>query len=534
MAGSARPTASSAGRPAARARGVAVAPAVAAVLALVITLVVVATDNPVRLRVALLAVCWAAVVGVFLFGSRRADRLAAERREMALRHEHELELQRHAAARRAQDLAVENELRRESEEGMRTELTRLREDLAVLAGAAGDPEGVLTALTQLRTELAGLGDLRNDLGRIRAELTDRRPGELMVERMVMRAQSVRLPADREDGTRVLAAVGEEPVPQMWETTRIDSDQWPAEQWDNTRFDRVRPGVGGRPAVEGPRPAVPPAAAPSPAPHRRPPVPPAARTPEPPVLQETPATAVQPAVPAPQPELQPEARVEVRPRSPLQWLYDRSLVEQTGQAEQVAEAEPATTAFAVPPADEPATTPEPAAPRRHRRAAEPDDEPAAASRPRRSHAAPDTATDLDLTPASEPTAPESERTWKTPSWERPSWETHSWETPSWETPSWAEPTVPRAAEAPEPAVEAADDSGSAGEWSATDWSISVPETPSAGSHAADDEPAGHARLAEILAQNEPRPTEGGRRRRRYRDEDAPAAQDDVLARVLGRT
>jgi hypothetical protein len=39
-----------------------------------------------------------------------------------------------------------------------------------------------------------------------------------------------------------------------------------------------------------------------------------------------------------------------------------------------------------------------------------------------------------------------------------------------------------------------------------------------------------RLAEILAENGVTPTSGGRRRRRYRDEDEP---DDVLARVLGR-
>lgn len=43
------------------------------------------------------------------------------------------------------------------------------------------------------------------------------------------------------------------------------------------------------------------------------------------------------------------------------------------------------------------------------------------------------------------------------------------------------------------------------------------------------PAGDNRLAEILAENGVNPSTGGRRRRRYRDEEA----DDVLARVLGR-
>jgi hypothetical protein len=39
-----------------------------------------------------------------------------------------------------------------------------------------------------------------------------------------------------------------------------------------------------------------------------------------------------------------------------------------------------------------------------------------------------------------------------------------------------------------------------------------------------------RLADILAENGVSPSSGGRRRRRYRDEDEP---DDVLARILGQ-
>jgi hypothetical protein len=42
------------------------------------------------------------------------------------------------------------------------------------------------------------------------------------------------------------------------------------------------------------------------------------------------------------------------------------------------------------------------------------------------------------------------------------------------------------------------------------------------------PAREKRLADILAENGVSPATGGRRRRRYRDEDEP---DDVLARVL---
>ncbi|HZB18784.1 MAG TPA: hypothetical protein VE463_03010, partial [Blastococcus sp.] len=43
------------------------------------------------------------------------------------------------------------------------------------------------------------------------------------------------------------------------------------------------------------------------------------------------------------------------------------------------------------------------------------------------------------------------------------------------------------------------------------------------------PPHEKRLADILAENGVSPSTGGRRRRRYRDEDE---QDDVLARVLG--
>jgi hypothetical protein len=45
----------------------------------------------------------------------------------------------------------------------------------------------------------------------------------------------------------------------------------------------------------------------------------------------------------------------------------------------------------------------------------------------------------------------------------------------------------------------------------------------------NDPAGHARLEEILAQNGVQPTPGSRQRRRYRDDGG--SDDDVLARVL---
>ena len=188
--------------------GVAVAAAASAAVFL--------TDNPLLLRVALLAVCWAFVGAAFLAGNRRADQAAAAGREAELRHAYELELEREVAARHEYEVQLESRLRREAEAAMRTELAQLRgelaglgslqEDLASvgrlradLAGlgelrtqlaALGELRGEIAGLGQLRAEIAGLGELRSDLSRLRTELTEVLSGELLVELMVMRAQSV--------------------------------------------------------------------------------------------------------------------------------------------------------------------------------------------------------------------------------------------------------------------------------------------------------------------------------------------------------
>jgi hypothetical protein len=101
-------------------------------------------------------------------------------------------------------------------------------------------------------------------------------------------------------------------------------------------------------------------------------------------------------------------------------------------------------------------------------------------------------------------------------------------PAGELPAWApvEPSGSRAGRLPpaEPApTPAAPSWSAAGSLPVTDDASPVPALP---------EDAGHARLAEILAESGVRTDPGSRRRRRYRDEDARPA-DDVLARVLGR-
>ena len=567
-----------------------------AALALVGSVVVLVTVDPLQVGLLLAVLVWALVGGAFVVGSRRADRLAAEQRDAELRHAHELELEREVASRRERELSRENQLRRESEQAMRTELARLREDLAVLAGGdggalsrlredladLGDLRNEIAALAQLRAELSGIGELRNDVGRIRAELGEQLTGELMVERMVMRAQAVRLPADRNDETRTILSSDDAPIGSAWEGTR----------WEETRVDRALPGVvtAVQPTPQpAPQPVLQPAPQVAQAParpvvegHRRPPVPPRAR----------------PQQPSPDVEPAPDVDAAARPRSPMEWLVAESLVEPAAASGAGSPVDVPVEPTVQPRADrvELPATPTPA--RRHRRAAEPDDEDLLAPAPPRSHAAPETAVGIELTPyrlgaesggvagdswsAGTPSWSSDSPSWsdQTPSWSAgtPSWsaDTPSWsaETPSWssDAPSWSADSLSRsaadslwstpAAPTAEPAGQEADD----GRWSVADeqpgwstgstswadstpswsgstasWADSTPSRPAdrpaepatPGAGATDAEPTGRARLAEILAQND-RPQPSGRRRRRYRDEDEAAAQDDVLARVLGRS
>lgn len=151
-------------------------------LAVAATLAVFLTDNALYLRLAVIAVAWAFVIAAFSAGRRKTDQALAAGREAELRQAYALELEREVAARREYELKLENQLRREAQESMRAELDGLRADLAALAG--------------LRESLLELGELRSDMGRLRRELTEQLDGEMLVERIVMRTQSIRMPAER--------------------------------------------------------------------------------------------------------------------------------------------------------------------------------------------------------------------------------------------------------------------------------------------------------------------------------------------------
>src|SRR5215218_3538813 len=227
-------------------------------LAALATLAVFLTDNAQYLRVAVVAVAWAFVLAMFAAGRRGTDRAAAAAREAELRRAYELELEREVAARREYELGLESELRRETEDAMRYELDALRGDIAGLAGLRDEVARVselrgdlaalsslredvarvaalrddVAALTSLRHDLGQLAELRSEMGRLRAELTEQLSSEMLVERIVMRTQASRLPADP---GRPDIAVRPLDVPAAWQDDtppRELTGGWPAIRLDD--------------------------------------------------------------------------------------------------------------------------------------------------------------------------------------------------------------------------------------------------------------------------------------------------------------
>jgi hypothetical protein len=217
-------------------------------LAVVATIGAFVTDDPRYLRLAVVAAAWAFVAAAFAASRRRAEQQAAAGREAEMRRAFDRELDLEVAARREFELELENDLRREAEEVVRSEvaalrgdiatLDRVREEIARVAAAADDPaalsalgadvsalrsdvaslaalrtdvaaltalRGEVAALSSLRGDVAALGPLRNDLGqladlraevgRLRADIVEQLDGEMLVERIIMRTQATRRPSD---------------------------------------------------------------------------------------------------------------------------------------------------------------------------------------------------------------------------------------------------------------------------------------------------------------------------------------------------
>ncbi|MCV2489712.1 hypothetical protein OF117_10085 [Geodermatophilus sp. YIM 151500] len=437
------------------------------------------------------------------------------------------------------------------------ELTALRSDVAALAGLRDD----VNALTTLRAELGQIEELRADVARLRTEIVEQLSSEMLVERIVMRTQASRLPTSGEQAPLDAGHWDDEPPRELtggWPAVRLDEPHdVRTEQYERVRAHRPVPPLPWdatpsqawqeappRPWVQAPR-------------TRAVPVPPAASTHA--AAAEPPGTATYGAVtsaPASQPPgTATYGAVVAAPRT------DRgpqaAAVQQEGAAPHTAVAP-----VAPPPAagSRPASAPGTAAapvqppPVDHSRHAAADDRTPPSRSPRdragpgRSrHAAAETLPPLP--PGGGPRPLETPLEWlarrdlvDTPS-ARPA----------------GHPADPAASDLPPrrrrgdedlPAAVGPDDlrttehraARAAG--SATAHPFGPPLPAEVGPPVADgaspagngaspppghgSPPAGHDRLARILAENGVRESTGGRRRRRYREEDQP---DDVLSRVL---
>jgi hypothetical protein len=481
-------------------------------LAVAATLAVFLTDNAQYLKLAVVAVAWAFVIATFAAGRRSTDRVAAAARERELRRAYEFELEREVAARHEYELELENELRRETEDSMRYELDALRGDIAALSGLRDEVARVselrgdiaalsslreevarvaalrddVAALNALRQDLGQLAELRADMGRLRAELTEQLSSEMLVERIVMRTQASRMPADRGhldppsrtfDGAQNWADdVPPRELTGGWPAVRLDEPR-ATQQFEQVRVERAGP----RPPVPVPAPQQRPWDAPLPTPPWE--LPPTTSWPS--VLEpEVPPTSTFAAAP-PRVFTPPPVRDEPV-EGPQLWTSIARHEQGAGASRHSAYEAPVppTSAFpmspptsltpiAPPPVELPPSPLEwPAA----RALVEPSTSPSLRPVPHRRRSD-DGAAAGPLDPAAAPTT--------------------------------QHPAVPPA----KPAVRIDDRGG---------YRVAIREEP-------DPEPATQGtRVAEILAENGVSPATGGRRRRRYRDEDEA---DDVLARVL---
>ncbi len=132
--------------------------------ALVASVTIFLTDDARLLRIGILVALWGFVLAALAAGRRQTEQAMIASTEIELRKGYELELQQEVAARREYELRLEAQLRRE-----------LQEDFA-----------------------HQVGDLQDEMGRLRRELSEQWDSELRVERMVMRTQSVRMGTDRRE------------------------------------------------------------------------------------------------------------------------------------------------------------------------------------------------------------------------------------------------------------------------------------------------------------------------------------------------
>jgi hypothetical protein len=140
----------------------------ALVLALIAAAVLVASDSARMLRLAVVAALWAALVGAFLAAKYRKQVTERDDEVADLQSVYELELEREVAARREYELEIESETRKRIEEESRADIEALRADLHALrdnlqALLGGD---VLVERVALRAESTRLRSLASEASRL--------------------------------------------------------------------------------------------------------------------------------------------------------------------------------------------------------------------------------------------------------------------------------------------------------------------------------------------------------------------------------
>ncbi|MEU3648497.1 DUF6779 domain-containing protein [Lentzea sp. NPDC034063] len=137
-------------------------------LALVAAAVLVLSDSARMLRLAVVAALWAALVGAFLAARYRKQVTERDDEVADLQSVYELELEREVAARREYELEIESETRKRIEEESRADIEALRADLHSLrdnlqALLGGD---VLVERVALRAESTRLRSLGSEAARL--------------------------------------------------------------------------------------------------------------------------------------------------------------------------------------------------------------------------------------------------------------------------------------------------------------------------------------------------------------------------------
>ncbi|WP_329788144.1 DUF6779 domain-containing protein [Lentzea sp. DG1S-22] len=137
-------------------------------LALVAAAVLVLSDSARMLRLAVVAALWAALVGAFLAAKYRKQVTERDDEVADLQSVYELELEREVAARREYELEIESETRKRIEEESRADIEALRADLHALrdnlqALLGGD---VLVERVALRAESTRLRSLGSEASRL--------------------------------------------------------------------------------------------------------------------------------------------------------------------------------------------------------------------------------------------------------------------------------------------------------------------------------------------------------------------------------